>query len=85
MAIGIAIVACSLAFLYWDVWHNNGAQGRFGDILSVPPFSRSRREQCEMQNVDTGDQAGDGNDGSSSGRRWVDVDKLTVSLRGYAE
>ena len=85
MAIGITIVACSLAFLYWDVRHNNGAQGQFGDILSVPPFSRSRREQSEMQNVDTGNQAGDSNDGSLLGHRWVDIDKLTVSLRGYAE
>jgi len=84
MAIGIAIVACSLAFLYWDVRHNNGAQGRFGDILSVSPFSRSRWEprweQSEMQNVDIGD----GNDGSSH-RHWVDIEKPPVSLRSYAE
>ena len=84
MAIGIAIVACSLAFLYWDVRHNNGAQGRFGDILSVSPFSRSRWEprweQSEMQNVDIGD----GNDDSAH-RRWVDIEKPPVSLRSYAE
>jgi hypothetical protein len=80
VALGIAIVACSMAFLYWDVRHNNGAQGRFGDILSVPLFSRSRQEQSEMQNVDTGD----GNDGSSD-RHWMDTDKHPVSLRNYAE
>ncbi|KAH9012528.1 hypothetical protein EDB85DRAFT_1900277 [Lactarius pseudohatsudake] len=57
-----ALVACSLAFLYWDVRRNNGAQDQFGDFLNVPPFSRSRWEQSLEQ---SGTQNVDMDDGSS--------------------